>query len=115
MPAACRSSRSATPSISASRITWAGWATRPEIGAALLCVESIEDHEHFREVARRVSATKPAIALFRGRTEIGGPGVICADQAGIEGLDLAASQRPWPMCCASNCRPKHPSPTRSTW
>ena len=129
-----------------------GWlGDRPEIGAALLYVESIEDHERFRDVARRVSATKPVIALFGGRTEIGGraatahtgavanddaaidafcascgiirvgslrrllvaakafgrfpqglgrralilsnsggPGVLCADRAGLEGLDLAA-------------------------
>lgn len=50
-----------------------GWlGDRPEIGAALLYVESIEDHERFREVARAVAATKPVIALFGGRTEIGG-------------------------------------------
>lgn len=129
-----------------------GWlGDRPEIGAALLYVESIEDHERFREVARRVSATKSVIALFGGRTEIGGraatahtgavanddaaidafcdscgilrvkslrrlllaakafgrfpqglggralilsnsggPGVLCADRAALEGLDLAA-------------------------
>lgn len=127
-----------------------GWlGERPEIGAALLYIESIEDHARFREVARRVSAAKPVIALFGGRTEIGnraaaahtgavanddaaidafcascgivrvtslrrllvagkafgrfpqglgtralilsnsgGPGVLCADQAALEGLDL---------------------------
>lgn len=130
-------------------LAWLG--ERPEIGAALLYVESIEDHERFRAVARQVAATKPVIALFGGRTEIGGraasahtgavanddvaidafcascgivrvkslrrllvaakafgrfpqglgrralilsnsggPGVICADRAVIEGLDLAA-------------------------
>jgi acetyltransferase len=130
-------------------LAWLG--ERPEIGAALLYVESIEDHERFRAVARKVAATKPVIALFGGRTEIGGraaaahtgavandeaaidafcascgmvrvdslrrlliaakafgrfpqglgrralilsnsggPGVICADRAAIEGLDLAA-------------------------
>jgi len=130
-------------------LDWLG--DRPEIGAALLYVESIEDHERFREVARRVSAAKPVIALFGGRTEIGGraatahtgavanddtaidafcascgivrvkslrrllvaakafgrfpqglgpralilsnsggPGVLCADQAELEGLDLVA-------------------------
>ncbi len=130
-------------------LDWLGG--RPEIGAALLYVESIEDHERFREVARRVSATKPVIALFGGRTEVGaraaaahtgatanddatidafctscgivrvkslrrlliaakafgrfpqglgrralilsnsgGPGVLCADRASLEGLDLAA-------------------------
>jgi acyl-CoA synthetase (NDP forming) len=123
-----------------------GWlGERPEIGAALLYVESIEDHERFRDVARKVSARKPVIALFGGRTEIahtgavanddaaidafcascgvvrvkslrrlliaakafgrfpqglgpralilsnsGGPGVLCADRASLEGLDLAA-------------------------
>ena len=129
-----------------------GWlGERPEIGAALLYVESIDDHERFRDVARTVSARKPVIALFGGRTQIGGraatahtgavanddaaidafcascgiirvkslrrlliaakafgrfpqglgpralilsnsggPGVLCADQAALEGLDLAA-------------------------
>ena len=129
-----------------------GWlGERPEIGAALLYVESIDDHERFREVARKVVARKPVIALFGGRTEFGGraanahtgaiangdaaidafctscgivrvkslrrllvaarafgrfpqglgpralilsnsggPGVLCADQAALEGLDLAA-------------------------
>lgn len=51
-------------------LAWLG--DRPEIGTALLYVESIEDHESFREVARRVAAKKPVIALFGGRTEIGG-------------------------------------------
>ena len=130
-------------------LAWLG--DRPEIGAALLYVESIEDHERFRRVARAVAAIKPVIALFGGRTEIGGraasahtgaianddaaidafcascgivrvkslrrlllaakafgrfpqglgkralilsnsggPGVLCADQASLEGLDLAA-------------------------
>lgn len=50
-----------------------GWlGDRPEIGAALLYVESIDDRERFREVARRVSAHKPVIALFGGRTDVGG-------------------------------------------
>jgi acetyltransferase len=123
-----------------------GWlGERPEIGAALLYVESIEDHERFRDVARKVSARKPVIALFGGRaatahtgavanddaaidafcascgvvrvkslrrlliaakafgrfpqglgpralilSNSGGPGVLCADRASLEGLDLAA-------------------------
>ena len=50
-------------------LAWLG--ERPEIGAALLYVESIEDHERFRSVARKVAATKPVIALFGGRTGIG--------------------------------------------
>ena len=130
-------------------LAWLG--DRPEIGAALLYVESIEDHERFRRIARAVAATKPVIALFGGRSEIGGqaasahtgavanddpaidafctscgivrvkslrrllvaakafgrfpqglgkralilsnsggPGVLCADQASLEGLDLGA-------------------------
>ncbi len=130
-------------------LAWLG--ERPEIGAALLYVESIEDHERFRSIARRVAATKPIIALFGGRTTIGaeaaaahtgavanddtaidafaascgiirveslrrllvaakafgrfpqglgkrslilsnsgGPGVLCADRATLEGLELAA-------------------------
>lgn len=129
-------------------LDWLG--DRPEIGAALLYIESIEDHERFREVARRVSAKKPVIALFGGSTEVGsraaaahtgavsnsdetieafcrscgiirveslrrlliaakafgrfpqglgcralilsnsgGPGVLCADRAFLEGLDVA--------------------------
>jgi acetyltransferase len=130
-------------------LAWLG--ERPEIGAALLYVESIEDHERFRAIARRVTATKPVVALFGGRTAIGaeaaaahtgavanddaaieafaascgiirveslrrlliaakafgrfphglgkrtlilsnsgGPGVLCADRAALEGLELAA-------------------------
>jgi acetyltransferase len=130
-------------------LAWLG--DRPEIGAVLLYIESIEDHERFRAIARRVVATKPVIALFGGRTAIGaaaakahtgaianddaaieafcascgivrvtslrrlliaakafgrfpqglgnrtlilsnsgGPGVLCADRASLEGLDLAA-------------------------
>lgn len=68
-----------------------GWlGDRPEIGAALLYVESIEDHERFREVARLVSATKPVIALFGGRTRIGGQaatahtGAVANDDAAID-------------------------------
>lgn len=51
-------------------LEWLG--DRQEIGAALLYIESIEDRERFHEVARRVSAKKPVVALFGGRTEIGG-------------------------------------------
>ncbi|MBV8392192.1 MAG: CoA-binding protein [Alphaproteobacteria bacterium] len=130
-------------------LDWLG--TRPEIGAALLYVESIEDHERFRDIARKVAAKKPVIALFGGASEIGaraaaahtgavanddaaieaycqscgivrvkslrrllvaakafgrfpqglgpralilsnsgGPGVLCADRASLEGLELAA-------------------------
>jgi acyl-CoA synthetase (NDP forming) len=50
-------------------LAWLG--ERPEIGSALLYVESIEDHERFRSVARQVAARKPVIALFGGRTAIG--------------------------------------------
>jgi len=121
----------------------------------LLYIESIEDHERFRAVARQVVATKPVIALFGGRTPLGaaaakahtgaianddaaieafcascgivrvtslrrlllaakafgrfpqglgnrtlilsnsgGPGVLCADRASLEGLDLAALPQP---------------------
>ena len=69
-------------------LAWLG--ERPEIGAALLYVESIEDHERFRAVARAVAARKPVIALFGGRTEIGGraaaahTGAIANDDAAIE-------------------------------
>jgi len=50
-------------------LAWLG--AQPEIGAALLYVESIEDHERFRTIARKVAAAKPVIALFGGRTAIG--------------------------------------------
>lgn len=68
-------------------LAWLG--ERPEIGAALLYVESIEDHERFRRVARAVAAKKPVIALFGGRTEVGGraasahTGAVANDDAGI--------------------------------
>ena len=134
-------------------LAWLG--ARPEIGAALLYVELIEDHERFRRLAREVAAKKPVIALFGGRTVVGGraaaaayrrdrqrrrgdrcllrlvrhrprdqpaaaadrgqgvrplpaglgkralilsnsggPGVICADAAGLEGLELGALPQP---------------------
>jgi acyl-CoA synthetase (NDP forming) len=69
-------------------LAWLG--DRPEIGAALLYVESIDDHERFREVARAVAAHKPVIALFGGRTEIGGraasahTGAVANDDAAID-------------------------------
>jgi acyl-CoA synthetase (NDP forming) len=69
-------------------LAWLG--ERPEIGAALLYVESIEDHERFRALARKVSATKPVIALFGGRTPVGGraaaahTGAIANDDAAID-------------------------------
>jgi acetyltransferase len=129
-------------------LAWLG--ERPEIGSALLYIESIEDHERFRRVARAVAARKPVVGLFGGRTEVGaraaaahtgavanddgaldafcascgmvrvkslrrlllaakafgrfpqglgkralilsnsgGPGVLCADRAAVEGLELA--------------------------
>ncbi|MBS0547781.1 MAG: CoA-binding protein [Proteobacteria bacterium] len=69
-------------------LAWLG--DRPEIGAALLYVESIEDHERFRSVARRVVARKPVIALFGGRTEVGAraaaahTGAVANDHAAID-------------------------------
>ena len=69
-------------------LAWLG--DRPEIGAALLYVESIEDHERFRAVARAVTAKKPVIALFGGRTGIGGAaasahtGAVVNDDAAID-------------------------------
>jgi acyl-CoA synthetase (NDP forming) len=144
-------------------LAWLG--ERPEIGAALLYIESIEDHERFRAVARNIAARKPVIALFGGRTAIGakaaaahtgavanddsaidafcqscgmvrveslrrlllaakafgrfpqglgkralilsnsgGPGVICADRAALEGLDLA----PLPQAMADVLRQQLP-------
>ena len=69
-------------------LAWLG--ERPEIGAALLYVESIEDHERFRSVARQVAAHKPVIALFGGRTAIGAraaaahTGAVANDDAAID-------------------------------
>ena len=69
-------------------LAWLG--ERPEIGAALLYIESIDDHERFRRMARAVAAEKPVIALFGGRTEIGGraaaahTGAVANDDAAIE-------------------------------
>jgi acyl-CoA synthetase (NDP forming) len=69
-------------------LAWLG--ERPEIGAALLYVESIDDHERFRSLARKVAATKPVIALFGGRTAIGGraaaahTGAVANDDAAID-------------------------------
>ena len=144
-------------------LAWLG--ARPEIGAALLYIESIEDHERFRRIARQVAARKPVIALFGGRSPIGaraaaahtgavanddaaidafcsscgivrveslrrlliaakafgrfpqglgprtlvlsnsgGPGVLCADRASLEGLDLA----PLPQAMADVLRQQLP-------
>jgi acyl-CoA synthetase (NDP forming) len=69
-------------------LAWLG--ERPEIGAALLYVETIEDHRRFRDVARRVAANKPVIALFGGRTDVGGKaaaahtGAVANDDATID-------------------------------
>jgi acetyltransferase len=76
-------------------LAWLG--DRPEIRAALLYVESIEDHERFRQVARAVAATKPVIALFGGRTEIGGraasahTGAVANDDAAIDAFCASCS------------------------
>ena len=69
-------------------LAWLG--ERPEIAASLLYIESIEDHERFRAIARKVAAAKPVIALFGGRTSIGGiaaaahTGAVPNDDAAIE-------------------------------
>jgi acyl-CoA synthetase (NDP forming) len=69
-------------------LAWLG--ARPEIAAALLYVESIEDHERFRAVARRVAADKPVIALFGGSSVVGAraaaahTGAVANDDQAIE-------------------------------
>jgi acyl-CoA synthetase (NDP forming) len=69
-------------------LAWLG--ARPEIAAALLYVESIEDHERFRAVARRVAADKPVIALFGGSSAVGAraaaahTGAVANDDRAIE-------------------------------
>src|SRR6266446_5893825 len=74
-------------------LAWLG--ERPEIGAALLYVESIEDHERFRSVARKVAASKPVIALFGGRTAIGAQaatahtGAVANDDAAIDAFSAS--------------------------
>jgi len=47
-------------------------AQQEAIGSILLYVESIADVARFRDVARRAAARKPVVALFGGRTAIGG-------------------------------------------
>ena len=60
------------------------------IGAILLYVESIADAARFRDIARQAAASKPVIALFGGRTAIGGAaarahtGAAINDDAAIE-------------------------------
>jgi acyl-CoA synthetase (NDP forming) len=74
-------------------LAWLG--ERPEIGAALLYVESIDDHERFRTLARAVAAKKPVIALFGGRTEIGAQaatahtGAVANDDAAIDAFSAS--------------------------
>ncbi len=69
-------------------LEWLG--ERAEIGAILLYVESIEDHERFRSIARTVTMLKPVVALFGGRTRIGGQaaaahtGAVANDDAAID-------------------------------
>jgi acyl-CoA synthetase (NDP forming) len=58
--------------------------------AVLLYIESFADPERFREIARRVAATKPVIALIGGRTAAGAraaaahTGAVANDDATIE-------------------------------
>jgi len=65
-------------------------AQEESIGTILLYIESIADIARFRDVARKVAAAKPVIALFGGRTEIGGKaarahtGAAINDDAAIE-------------------------------
>ena len=47
-------------------------AEQETIGTILLYVESIADIARFRDIARAAAARKPVIALFGGRTAIGG-------------------------------------------
>ena len=76
--------------ISASRIISAGWAIVRRSARRCSTSSSIEDHERFRRMARTVAAKKPVIALFGGRTEIGGQaaaahtGAVANDAAAID-------------------------------
>src|ERR1700733_1650654 len=135
------------------------------ISALLLYIESLSDRERFQEVARRIVAQKPVVALYGGRTSqraaapgshtgaaplseesiaefcraacllrvkslrqlllagkgfgsfpqgfgkralilsnSGGPGVLCADEAAAQGLDLV----PLPEAMAANLRAELP-------
>jgi len=62
----------------------------PATMAVLLYIESLDDPERFRAVARRVAATKPVIALIGGRTAPGAraaaahTGAVAIDDAAIE-------------------------------
>lgn len=65
-------------------------AADDKIGSILLYIESIADVARFRDVARKAAAGKPVIALFGGRTQIGGEaarahtGAAINDDAAIE-------------------------------
>ncbi len=58
--------------------------------AVLLYIESLDDPERFRAIARRIAATKPVIALIGGRTEPGAraaaahTGAVANDDAAID-------------------------------
>jgi acetyltransferase len=58
--------------------------------AVLLYIESLDDPERFRAIARRIAATKPIIALIGGRTEPGAraaaahTGAVANDGAAID-------------------------------
>ena len=63
---------------------------QPTIGSILLYVESVEDAQRLRDIARRVARHKPVIALFGGRSAVGGAaasahtGALINDDAAIE-------------------------------
>ncbi len=100
-------------------LAWLG--ERPEIGAALLYVESIDDHERFRSVARKAAAAKPVIALFGGRTGVGArapppipvPSAMTTRRSMLSVPPAASSG--WKACAACWWRPRRSATFPGGW
>jgi acetyltransferase len=69
----------------------------PATSAVLLYIESLDDETRFREVARRVVARKPIVALVGGRTAAGASAA--ASHTGASAIDDAAIERLLAECC----------------
>jgi acyl-CoA synthetase (NDP forming) len=69
----------------------------PATSAVLLYIESLDDESRFREVARRVAAHKPVVALVGGRTAPGASAA--AAHTGARAIDDAAIERLLADCC----------------
>ncbi|HEV7371865.1 CoA-binding protein [Arenibaculum sp.] len=64
---------------------------QPSISCVLIYAESFADAERFQEVARRVSAAKPVVALVGGRTQAGARAV-AAHTGGTAGSDAETAR-----------------------